>query len=147
MRGNHSPDEEERTIMSADTPKSERVKTSIAAWLSVSRATEAVDYYKAAFDAVERYRLEDDEGRVAVAQLAIGHADFWLQEDLDSSSAFQDRRSVHMVLTVEDPDAVFAQAIAAGAMEVRAVSQDHGWRIGRIADPFGHHWEIGKPLG
>ncbi len=133
-------------MMSADTPKSERVKTSIAPWLSVSRAMEAMDYYKAAFSAVERYRLEDDEGAVVVAQLAIGEADFWLQEDPDSSPAFQDHQSVRMILTVDDPDAVFAQAIAAGAMEVETVSEDHGWRIGRLADPFGHHWEIGKLL-
>ena len=132
--------------MSTSTPKSEPVKTSIAPWLSVSRATEAVDYYKAAFGAVERYRLEDDTGKVVVAQLAIEGADFWLQEDVDSSPEFQDRRSVRMILTVDDPDAVFEQAIAAGASEVAAVSEGHGWRIGRVADPFGHHWEIGKPL-
>ncbi len=126
--------------MSTSTPKSEPVKTSIAPWLSVSWATEAVDYYKAAFGAVERYRLEDDEGS------AIGGADFWLQEDVDSSPEFQDRRSVRMILTIDDPDAVFEQAIAAGATEVGAVSEGHGWRIGRVADPFGHHWEIGKPL-
>ena len=134
------------TMMSTSTPESEPVKTSIAPWLSVSRATEAVDYYKAAFGAVERYRLEDDAGQVVVAQLAIEGADFWLQEDVDSSPEFQDRRSVRMILTVDDPDAVFAQAIAAGASEVAAVSEGHGWRIGRVADPFGHHWEIGKPL-
>ncbi len=134
------------TMMSTSTPESEPVKTSIAPWLSVSRATEAVDYYKAAFGAVERYRLEDDAGKVVVAQLAIEGADFWLQEDVDSSPEFQDRRSVRMILTVDDPDAVFAQAIAAGASEVAAVSEGHGWRIGRVADPFGHHWEIGKPL-
>jgi PhnB protein len=134
------------TMMSTSTPESEPVKTSIAAWLSVNRATEAVDYYKAAFGAVERYRLEDDAGKVVVAQLAIEGADFWLQEDVDSSPEFQDRRSVRMILTVDDPDAVFEQAIAAGASEVAAVSEDHGWRIGRVADPFGHHWEIGKPL-
>jgi PhnB protein len=133
-------------MMSTSTPKSEPVKTSIAPWLSVSRATEAVDYYKAAFGAVERYRLEDNEGSVVVAQLAIGGADFWLQEDVDSSPEFQDRRSVRMILTVDDPDAVFEQAIAAGATEVVPVSEGHGWRIGRVADPFGHHWEIGKPL-
>ena len=122
------------------------IKTSIAPWLSVSRATEAVDYYKAAFGAVEGYRLEDDEGSVVVAQLAIGGADFWLQEDVDSSPEFQDRRSVRLILTIDDPDAVFEQAIAAGATEVGAVSEDHGWLIVRVADPFGHHWEIGKPL-
>jgi PhnB protein len=134
------------TMMSTSTPKSEPIKTSIAPWLSVSRATEAVDYYKAAFGAVEQYRLEDDEGSVVVAQLAIEGADFWLQQDVDSSPASLDRQSVRMILTVADPDAVFEQAIAAGATEVFAVSEGHGWRIGRVADPFGHHWEIGKPL-
>jgi len=132
--------------MSTSTPRSEPVKTSIAPWLSVSRATEAVDYYKAAFGAVERYCLEDDTGKVVVAQLAIGGADFWLQEDVDSSPESLGHRLVRMILTVDDPDAVFEQAIAAGATEVAAVSEGHGWRIGRVADPFGHHWEIGKPL-
>jgi PhnB protein len=134
------------TMMSTGTPESEPVKTSIAPWLSVSQATEAVDYYKAAFGAVERYRLEDDVGKVVVAQLAIGGADFWLQEDIDSSPESLDRRSVRMILTVDDPDSVFEQAITAGATEVAAVSEGHGWRIGRLADPLGHHWEIGKPL-
>jgi PhnB protein len=133
-------------MMSTGTPESEPVKTSIAPWLSVSRATEAVGYYKAAFGAVERYRLEDDAGTVVVAQLAIGGADFWLQEDIDSSPETLDRRSVRMILTVDDPDAFFERAVAAGATEVYAVHAEHGWRIGHLADPFGHHWEIGKPL-
>ncbi len=132
--------------MSSDTSMSEPIKTSIAPWLSVKWAIEAVSYYKAAFGAVERYRLEDDEGSVVVAQLAIGEANFWLQEDSDSSQEPQHRRPVRMILTVADPDAVFEQAIAAGATEVSAVCEEHDWRIGRIADPFGHHWEIGKPL-
>jgi len=53
-----------------------------------------------------------------------------------------------MILTVDDPDAVFEQAIAAGATQVFAVSEEHGWRTGtgRLADPFGHHWEMSKPL-
>jgi PhnB protein len=133
-------------MMSNSTPRTEPVRTTIAPWLSVSRATEAVDYYQAAFGAVERYRLQDDSGKVVVAQLAIGGADFWLQEDVDSSPEIQDCRSVRMILTVDDPDAMFEQAIATGATEVFAVSEGHGWRIGRLVDPFGHHWEIGKPL-
>jgi PhnB protein len=103
--------------------------------------------YKAAFGAVERYRLEDDAGRIAVAQLAIEGADFWVQEDSNSSAQPANDRPVRMILTVDDPDAVFARAVAAGATEVFAVSEEHGWRTGRIADPFGHHWEISKPLG
>jgi len=133
--------------MAADNPpQGEPVKTSIAPWLSVSQATEAVDYYKAAFGAVERYRLEDDSGKIVVAQLSIEGADFWLQEDIDSSPESLDRQSVRMILTVDDPDTVFEQAIAVGATQVFAVSEEHGWRTGRVADPFGHHWEISKPL-
>ncbi len=55
--------------------------------------------------------------------------------------------TARMVLVVEDPDAAFARAVAAGANVVWAVTdQPYGWRVGRVVDPFGHHWEIGKPL-
>lgn len=81
-----------------------------------------------------------------VAQLTIGGAEFWLQEDKDSSPEALSRQSVRMILTVDDPDRVFKQAVATGATEVSPVSEGHGWRVGRIIDPSGHHWEIGKPL-
>ena len=129
------------------TAGTERVATNIAPWLSVAGATKAVDFYKAAFDAVELYRLEE-AGAVAVAQLAIDGADFWVQHDTDSSpdAAPGGRLSVRMILTVDDPDSLFAQALAAGATEIAAVEEGHGWRVGRVEDPFGHHWEIGKPV-
>ncbi|MBB6670360.1 VOC family protein [Cohnella nanjingensis] len=120
-------------------------ETHIAPWLSVSNAAEAAAYYKAAFSAVELYRLEEG-GRLAVAQLSIGGGDFWIQEDPDSSPESIARGSVRMILTVQDPDSAFEQAVAAGATGVVPVGEGHGWRIGRIADPFGHHWEIGKRL-
>jgi PhnB protein len=116
---------------------------SIAPWIEVPDGARAVEWYKEALGAEERgHRLEDDAGHVQVAQLAIGDADFWIQEDPDSRG----EGSIRMILTVEDPDAALARAMAAGATEVNAVYEGHGWRIGRIADPFGHHWEIGKPL-
>src|SRR6266851_3323199 len=133
--------------MSSEPTRSQPITTSIAPWLSVANATQAVDYYKTAFGAVEVERLEDEPGSVVVAQLSIGGATFWVQQDADSSpEALGGRSPVRMILTVDDPDSVFEQAIAAGATEVAAVSEGHGWRIGRVADPFGHHWEIGKPL-
>ena len=119
------------------------VMANIAPWISVSDGQRAVEYYKAAFGAVERYRAADGDGRVQVAHLAVDDADFWLQEDTGASGS---EGPIRMILTVEDPDAVFAQAIAAGATEIAAVYEGHGWRIGRLADPFGHHWEVGKPL-
>jgi PhnB protein len=52
-----------------------------------------------------------------------------------------------MLLTVEDPDEVFARALAAGASEIHGIHEDHGWRSGVVLDPHGHTWEIAKPLG
>jgi PhnB protein len=121
--------------------------TEISPWLSVRSATKAVDYYKAAFGAVDSDRLEDETGDVIVARLSIDGADFWVQRDPDSSPDAINGRSVRMILTVDDPDPVFARAVAAGATEVAPVSEDHGWRVGRVADPCGHHWEIGRPVG
>jgi len=120
--------------------------TSIAPWLSVKNATEALAHYRAAFGAVELERLEDEAGDVVVAQLSIEGADFWIQTDPASSPAALNGRSVRMILTVDDPDSVFASALAAGASEIAPVSEDYGWRIGRVADPSGHHWEIGRRL-
>ena len=53
--------------------------------------------------------------------------------------------TVRMVMTVEDPDAVFDRAVATGAKIVQPVTDAYGWHLGRVVDPFGHHWEIGKP--
>lgn len=55
--------------------------------------------------------------------------------------------SVRLVMTVSDPDAAFDRAVKAGARVVAPVSDQYAWRLGRLVDPFGHHWEIGKPLG
>ena len=133
--------------MSSDATRTQLTEAKIAPWLSVADATKAVEYYKAAFGAVELERLEDEAGSVVVAQLSIGGADFWVQQDGESDPhALGDRSHVRMILTVEDPDSVFAQAIGAGATEVAPLTEGHGWLIGRVADPSGHHWEVGKPL-
>lgn len=54
--------------------------------------------------------------------------------------------SVRMILTVPDPDAVFLRAIKAGALEVVPVSEEHGWLVGRVVDPLGHHCGIGRQV-
>jgi PhnB protein len=131
--------------MSTDVPTSEPLETSITPWLSVHRGAEAVDYHTAAFGAVELHRVENDAGEI-VAHLSIRGADFWVSDEADSSPEVLGGGSVRMILTVEDPDSVFEQAVAAGATVVAPIYEEHGWRIGRVADPFGHHWEIGKPL-
>jgi PhnB protein len=135
--------------MTSDRTQGVAFRTSIAPWLSVRNGTRAVDFYKAAFGATEVYRLDIPDGGV-VAKLSVDGAEFWLSgesaDDDSSSSESRGGGSVRMILTVADPDAVFLQARANGAEEVFPVGEDHGWRLGRIVDPFGHHWEIGRPL-
>ncbi|HET7560438.1 MAG TPA: VOC family protein [Limnochordia bacterium] len=131
-------------------PAAKHLPTSIAPWLSVANGAKAVDYYQAAFGAEVVYRLEDPEGAV-VARLSIEGAEFWLSggaggPDGDTLGAAPEAGPIRLILTVSDPDAIQARAIAAGASEVFAVGEEHGWRLGRIVDPFGHHWEIGRPL-
>jgi PhnB protein len=121
-------------------------ETSIAPWLAVRDAQRAVDFYAAAFGAAESYRLEGDDGSLQVAQLSVDGAVFWVQNDDDASPMTGAAGRVRMILSVEDPDAVFDQAVAAGAAVVGPVSEAFGWRTGRITDPFGHDWEISRQL-
>jgi PhnB protein len=118
----------------------------IAPWLAVRDAQEAVDYYKAAFGAAELYRLPADDGSLAVVQLAIGGAVFWVQADSNVSPSGAGTGSVRMILSVDDPDAVFDRAVAAGGAVVAAIHEDYGWRTGRVTDPFGFDWEVSKQL-
>lgn len=131
-------------------PTAEAIATTLAPLLSVRDGARAIEFYKAAFDADEVMRIDDPSGDV-VARLAVGGAEFWLADESPAhdncSPATLGGSTVRMVLTVADPDATFAQAIAAGASEVYAVAdQPYGWRLGRLTDPFGHQWEICKPL-
>src|SRR5271170_2464322 len=126
------------------------IACTIAPWLSVRRSAEAVEFYKSAFGAIEVYRLDGGEKGI-VARLSIQGAEFWVAEESPEHGNFSPETlngsSVRIILTVSDPDAAFARARAAGASEVHPVSEGHGWRIGRVVDPYGHHWEIGRPLG
>ncbi len=126
-----------------------RVACSIAPMLSVRHGARAVDFYRTAFGASEVYRVEDPGGSV-VSRLAIEGAEFWVADESPEHENFSPESlgggSVRMILTVPDPDATFARAVAAGARQVTPVENAYGWRLGRVLDPFGHHWEIGHPL-
>jgi PhnB protein len=125
------------------------MKTGIAPWLSVRNSHSAVVFYKTAFGAVEEFLLEAPDGAL-VARLSIQGAEFWLSDESPENGNFSPETlgggTVRMILTVIDPDSVFAAALKAGAIEVSPMIEEHGWRSGRLADPFGHHWEIGRPL-
>jgi PhnB protein len=122
---------------------------SIAPWLSVRNSVQAVKFYKMAFGATEVYRLDAGDKSV-VARLSVGGAEFWLSDESPGHGNFSPESlgggSVRLILTVPNPDAVVAQALSSGASEVYPVGEEHGWRLGRVVDPFGHHWEIGHQL-
>ena len=121
---------------------------SIAPMLSVRQGARAVEFYKSAFGASEVFRVEAPDGAV-VCRLSVDGAEFWVTDESPEHANFSPESlgggTVRMILTVPDPDAMFARALAAGAREVVAMKNDYGWRLGRVVDPFGHHWEIGRP--
>lgn len=135
--------------MSTESEMGTAVVCSVAPMLSVRNGARAVEFYKSAFGAREVYRVEDPGGAV-VSRLSIDGAEFWLADESPEHANFSPESlgggTARMILTVPDPDATFATALAAGAREVVAVEEAYGWRVGRVVDPFGHHWEIGHPL-
>lgn len=135
--------------MSADIIQGGNARCSIAPWLSVRKSAQAVEFYQAAFDAKVVFRLESEAGSV-VARLSIDGAEFWVGDESPEHANFSPQTlgggTVRMILSVADPDAIFAKVVAAGATAVHPVAEQHGWRIGRLVDPYGHHWEIAREL-
>jgi PhnB protein len=122
--------------------------TSIQPELWVSHGARAVAFYQAAFGAAVLHRVGDGED--IVAQLAIGDAAFWVSTAgpagrLDPAAI--GGTTGRTLLVVDDPAAVFRRAVTAGATATAQPADEHGWRLARITDPFGHEWEIGRPLG
>ena len=123
--------------------------TSIQPQLWVDRAGEALAFYVAAFGATVLHRV--GEGDDIVAQLAVAGAAFWVATADSGAGRLSPRAAAgatgRTLLETEDPDAVMRRAVAAGGTQLAPVADEHGWRLGRLVDPFGHEWEIGTPLG
>ena len=121
-------------------------RTAVTATLSVRNWERAFEFYKQAFGAEEVYRVPGG----GVGQLSVDGAEFWVAEESPPHLNFSPQSlggcSVRMLLIVADPAAVCGQAVAAGASLVSPVGDAHGWRLGRVVDPFGHHWEIARQL-
>jgi PhnB protein len=123
--------------------------TGIQVELWVDRPAAAVAFYEAAFKAkvVHQVGAGDD----IVAQLMVGEAAFWVSTGASSGPRFTPRAiggtTSRTLLVTDDPDRIVGQAVTAGATVTSQVTNEHGWCLGRIVDPFGHEWEIGAPLG
>jgi PhnB protein len=125
--------------------------TSITPMLTVRNAAAAMTYYTRAFGAVEVERFTTPTGQI-VAEMSLGGEPFYVVDEnpdaFNLSPETLDGTSVRINLIVEDPDACAERAVAAGATELFPVAdQPYGMRQGRVVDPYGHHWLIGRPLG
>jgi PhnB protein len=124
--------------------------TELYPFLAVRDTDRAIAFYAEAFGARVRERLEAPDGRV-VAELEIDGSPFGVATEAPElgtpSPETAGATTVRISLHVGDPDAVAAQAVAAGATEMFPVAdQPYGMRQGRVVDPFGHHWLIGRRL-
>jgi PhnB protein len=127
------------------------LQPNLQAQLSVRNGRAAVEFYKTAFGAVEVYRFGGtDVHEEVVAQLAVGDSLFWVEDESPPNGNFSPQSvggaTTRMLLVVDDPESVLRKAVTAGASEVAPVGDEHRWRLGRIDDPFGHRWEIGRPI-
>ena len=120
-------------------------------YLRVHSTADAIAFYARAFNAEELFRLTEPSGRIGHAEIKIGGATVMLADEYAERGIHGPRSlggttfSIH--LHVNDADAAFAQAIAAGASVVRPLqNQFFGERSGTVRDPFGHEWLIGSHL-
>jgi PhnB protein len=119
----------------------------LAPYLAVDNAAEAIDYYKEAFGAKERVRMEAPGGRIGHAELEIGDSVVMLSDPFPQASTKSPKElggsSVSVFMYVEDVDAVVKQAVDAGATVLMEVAdQFWGDRFGTVQDPFGHTWSV-----
>ena len=119
-------------------------------FLTVKDARAVAEFYKKAFGSIELSRQSTPTGQFIIEMSIDGQRFYAVDENpaaFNVSPTTLGGTSVRMSLIVEDPDAVADRAVAAGAKVIFPVGdQPYGMRQGRIADPAGHHWLIGKPL-
>lgn len=118
--------------------------------LSVNDGVAAIEFYKQAFHATETGRVEDN-GKIIISEINFGDTKFYVSDESADSGNISPKKAdgttIRLELTVQDPDSMVKQAVACGAKLIFPVADhDYGYRQGRIEDPFGHQWVIGRPL-
>ena len=121
--------------------------TSVTPYLTVHDADAALRFYTQAFGATETMRMTGQDGKVGHAEFTIGDATFYLSDEAPELGAVSPRRvggsTTAFVVTVQDADATYAQAVEAGATADRPVTDTpYGSRGGWLSDPFGHRWNV-----
>lgn len=130
-------------------PKQE-IRASLTPMLTVNDGHAAIDFYVKAFAAEEKGRVEDN-GKIIITQINFSGIGFYLSDESGDLGNISPRKAkgttIRLELTVPDPDTVVKRAVAHGAKVIFPVTDhDYGYRQGRIEDPFGHQWVIGRPI-
>ncbi|GAC1449712.1 MAG: Dot/Icm type IV secretion system effector PhnB [Isosphaeraceae bacterium] len=120
----------------------------VTPYLTIKDAASAIDFYKQAFGATEQLRMAGPDGKIHHAEIRIGDSMVMLADEFPEMGmrgpGSLGGSSCGIALYVEDADAVFNQAVAAGAKAIRPVSdQFYGDRSGKLEDPYGHVWNVG----
>lgn len=124
---------------------------SIQPYLILRNAAEAIDFYTKAFGATERMRMPGENGRISHAELVIGDSCLMMADEHAEIGALSVQHyggsPVSLMVYVDDCDATYRQALAAGGTSTREpADQPYGDRMAGIKDPFGFHWYLGTPL-
>ena len=125
--------------------------TKLVPYLCTSGAAAAIDFYKKALGAEEQFRMTDDDGKVGHATMTIAGDIFYLSDEWPEGGVLSPETlggtPISLHLNVDDVDAAFQQAVAAGATALREpADQFYGDRNATISDPFGHRWMLSKTI-
>ncbi|WP_456312112.1 hypothetical protein [Pseudomonas shirazensis] len=125
------------------------IKTTIKPFLTVSDGIKAVEFYTAAFGAIETKRFLVENDKIS-SVIKIEEAEFYLSDEeachSDSSLNLATDNGVRIILETKNADQIFGNALQLGAKEICPIITEEDWRIGKLKDPFGHIWEIGYAL-
>lgn len=125
------------------------IKTTIKPFLTVNDGIKAVQFYTAAFGAIERKRFEIDNKKIS-SVIEIENAAFYLSDEEPCDNNLKPgsklNNSIRIILETKNADKIFENAIKLGATEICPMTTEEDWRIGKLKDPFGHIWEIGFEL-
>ncbi len=119
--------------------------------LIIDGAADAIEFYKSVLGASERMRMDGPDGRVGHAELMLGESVIMVSDEYPDMGYVGPKKiggsPVALHVYVDDVDATFAKALAAGAKEERAVEdQFYGDRSGTFEDPWGHRWSVGTHI-
>ena len=121
--------------------------TTVTPSMTVKDAPKVIDFYKKAFDAKEHMRMPGPDGKIMHAEIQIGNAIIMMNDEVMGSRSAQTLGGcpISFYVYVEDADAAFKKAIAAGAKQTYPITEMFwGDKMGTLEDPFGHKWTIAQ---